>query len=223
MPMYAGEVDCIYIDPPYNTGSEDWRYNDNVNSPMINEWLSENPVGIDDGLRHDKWCAMMWPRLSLLRDLLADEGVIFVSIDSNEFSSLKMIMDEVFGQDNYIGEFVWKSRQNKDNRNENGLSNDHEFVLCYGAPLSGEPRSAADYTNPDNDNRGPWASGNMVGLASKEARPNLHYDLIDPQTGINYGCPRRGWRFEPQTMDRLIEERRTKLWRFRYAINCWPR
>lgn len=211
MPMYAGKVDCIYIDPPYNTGSEDWRYNDNVNSPMIKEWLSENPVGIDDGLRHDKWCAMIWPRLRLLRDLLADEGVIFVSIDSNEFSSLKMIMDEVFGADNYIGEFVWKSRQNKDNRNENGLSNDHEFVLCYGAPLSGEPRSAADYNNPDNDNRGPWASGNMVGLASKEARPNLHYDLIDPQTGINYGCPRRGWRFEPQTMDRLIEERRI-LW-----------
>nr|WP_298931366.1 site-specific DNA-methyltransferase [uncultured Erythrobacter sp.] len=211
LPMYAGKVDCIYIDPPYNTGSEDWRYNDNVNSPMIREWLLENPVGVDDGLRHDKWCAMIWPRLRLLRDLLADEGVIFVSIDSNEFASLKLILDEAFGAHNYIGEFVWKSRQNKDNRNENGLSNDHEFILCYGAPLAGEPRSASDYKNTDNDNRGPWASGNMVGLASKEARPNLHYDLINPQTGINYGCPRRGWRFEPQTMDRLIEERRV-LW-----------
>lgn len=208
LPMYAGKVDCIYIDPPYNTGSEDWRYNDNVNSPMIKEWLSENPIGIDDGLRHDKWCAMMWPRLKLLKELLADDGIIFVSIDSNEFSSLKLIMDDIFGLDNFNGEFVWKSRQNKDNRNESGLSNDHEFVLCYGAPLAGEIRSAADYKNPDNDNRGPWASGNMVGLASKEARPNLHYDLIDPQTGINYGCPRRGWRFEPLTMQRLIEERR---------------
>lgn len=208
LPIYAGKVDCIYIDPPYNTGAEGWRYNDNVNSPMIREWLSENPVGIDDGLRHDKWCAMMWPRIRLLNELLSDDGVIFVSIDSNEFSSLKLMMDEAFGQDNYIGEFVWKSRQNKDNRNENGLSNDHEFVLCYGAPLSGDIRSAADYKNRDDDNRGPWASGNMVGLASKEGRPNLHYDLIDPQTKVNYGCPRRGWRFEPATMDRLIAERR---------------
>jgi adenine-specific DNA-methyltransferase len=211
LPMYAGKIDCIYIDPPYNTGSEDWRYNDNVNSPMIKEWLSENPVGIDDGLRHDKWCAMMWPRLRLLQDLLADEGVMFISIDSNEFSNLKMILNEVFGKENYIGEFIWKSRQNKDNRNENGLSNDHEFIMCYGAPLAGQVRSAADYKNPDNDSRGPWASGNMVGLASKEARPNLHYDLINEQTGINYGCPRRGWRFEPQTMERFIEEERI-LW-----------
>jgi len=208
LPMYAGKVDCIYIDPPYNTGSEDWRYNDNVNSPMIREWLSENPVGIDDSLRHDKWACMMWPRLKLLGEMLSNEGLIFISIDSNELSSLKLMMDEIFGESEYLGEFIWKSRQNKDNRNESGLSNDHEFVLCYGAPLSGEIRSAADYKNPDQDERGPWASGNMVGLASKEARPNLHYDLVNPDTGVNYGCPRRGWRFEPATMDKLIAEQR---------------
>ena len=211
LPTHAGKVDCIFIDPPYNTGNEGWCYNDNVNSPMIKEWLSSNPIVLDDGLRHDKWACMMWPRLKMLHELLADEGVIFISIDSIELHTLKLICDEIFGLANFIGEFVWKSRQNKDNRNENGLSNDHEFILCYGAGLSGEVRSAADYKNPDKDNRGPWASGNMVGLASKESRPNLHYDLINPATGINYGCPRRGWRFEPSTMTKFIGEKRI-LW-----------
>ena len=208
LPTHAGKVDCIFIDPPYNTGNEGWCYNDNVNSPMIKEWLSDNPIGLEDGLRHDKWACMMWPRLKLLHELLADEGVIFIAIDSIELHTLKLICDEVFGLDNFIGEFIWKSRQNKDNRNESGQSNDHEFVLCYGGGLSGEIRSAADYKNRDNDPLGAWASGNMVGLASKDARPNLHYDLIDPVSRQNYGCPRRGWRFEPATMNKFISEGR---------------
>ncbi len=208
MPMYAGKVDLIYIDPPYNTGNKEWSYRDDVNAPMIKEWFEDNPISIEDGLRHDKWCAMMWPRLRLLQELLSPEGQIFISINSIEFSRLKLICDEIFSSDAYIGEFIWKSRNNKDNRNEDGLSNDHEFVLIYGAPLDGELRSATDYSNPDGDNRGPWASANMVGLATKDKRPNLHFDLIDPETGVNYGCPNKGWRFEPATMRRLIEERR---------------
>lgn len=211
LPLYAGKVDCIYIDPPYNTGNKEWAYNDDVNAPMIQEWFNDNPISLDDGLRHDKWCAMMWPRLRLLDELLAPDGLIFISINSVEFSSLKMVCDEIFSIDRYIGEFVWKSRNNKDNRNEDGLSNDHEFILIYGSALDGELRSAADYKNLDGDNRGPWASANMVGLATKEKRPNLHFDLINPETGINYGCPRKGWRFEPATMNRLIQERRI-LW-----------
>ena len=211
LPYYAGKVDCIYIDPPYNTGAKDWSYHDDVNAPMIKEWLMANPISFDDTLRHDKWCAMMWPRLKLLAELLSPEGTIFISINSIEFARLKLICDEIFGQDGYIGEFSWKSRNNKDNRNEDGLSNDHEFVLIYGAPMDGELRSAADYTNPDNDPRGPWASANMVGLASKDKRPNLHYDLINPVTDVNYGCPKQGWRFEQATLDRLIEEKRI-LW-----------
>lgn len=211
LPLYAGKVDCVYIDPPYNTGNKEWAYNDDVNAPMIQEWFNDNPISLEDGLRHDKWCAMMWPRLRLLDELLAPEGLIFISINSVELSSLKLICDEIFGLDRYIGEFIWKSRNNKDNRNEDGLSNDHEFVLVYGSALDGELRSAADYTNPDGDNRGPWASANMVGLATKEKRPNLHFDLINPETGVNYGCPRKGWRFEPATMNRLIQERRI-LW-----------
>ena len=91
LPLYAGKVDCIFIDPPYNTGNENWSYNDNVNSPMMKEWLSSNPVTIEDGLRHDKWCAMMYPRLRLLHELLADNGVLHASIDDNELYDLRLM------------------------------------------------------------------------------------------------------------------------------------
>ena len=82
LPVYAGKVDCVFIDPPYNTGNEGWSYNDNLNSPMI--WLSANPVGVEDGLRHDKWCAMMWPRLRLLYELLSEHGSLWMTLDDNE-------------------------------------------------------------------------------------------------------------------------------------------
>lgn len=91
LPMYAGKVDCIFIDPPYNTGNEGWAYNDNVNSPMIREWLSANPIGLEDGLRHDKWACMMWPRLKLLHELLAQE-VVFGS----RWTIMKFIMPAQF-------------------------------------------------------------------------------------------------------------------------------
>ncbi len=116
---------------------------------------------------HDKWLCMMWPRLHLLKELLADDGVIFVSIDDNEQHHLRMLMDEVFGEDRFLGEFVWKSRQNRDNRNVTGASIDHEYVLCYGASIRGDERKTDQYSNPDNDPRGDWASGNMVGLVSR--------------------------------------------------------
>ena len=212
LPRYAGRVKCIYIDPPYNTGNEGWTYNDNVNSPLMQQWLDENsPVDNEDLERHDKWLCMMWPRLHLLKELLADDGVIFVSIDDNEQHHLRMLMDEVFGDNSFLAEFVWKSRQNRDNRNVTGVSIDHEYVLCYGASLRGDERKAGQYSNPDNDTRGDWASGNMVGLATAEARPNLHFDLIDPLTEVNYGCPSRGWRYDRQRVAELIAENRI-LW-----------
>jgi adenine-specific DNA-methyltransferase len=98
LPMYAGKVDCIFIDPPYNTGNEGWSYNDNVNSPMIKEWLASNPIGIEDGLRHDKWCAMMWPRLRLLYELLSERGTIWVTLDGNEVHRAKLLLDQIFGE-----------------------------------------------------------------------------------------------------------------------------
>src|SRR6266498_3995009 len=94
LPTYAGKIKCIYIDPPYNTGNENWIYNDAVNSPEIHRWLGK-VVGAEaeDLSRHDKWLCMMYPRLSLLREFLAEDGIIFISIDDHEFQSLRMLMD----------------------------------------------------------------------------------------------------------------------------------
>jgi adenine-specific DNA-methyltransferase len=212
LPQYEGKIKCIYIDPPYNTGNEGWVYNDNVNDPKIKKWLGE-VVGKEgeDLSRHDKWLCMMYPRLCLLQKLLADDGVIFVSIDDIEVTYLRLIMDEIFGKTNFIAQLIWKSRQNKDNRNITNVSIDHEYVLCYGLKLRGCHRKTEQYKNPDNDPRGAWTSANMAGLATADARPNLHYDLIDPDTGINYGRPTKGWRYEKNTMSRLIAEKRI-LW-----------
>ncbi len=134
LPEFEGKVNCIYIDPPYNTGNEGWVYNDNVNDPKIKKWLGL-VVGKEgeDLSRHDKWLCMMYPRLKLLHRLLADDGVIFISIDDEAVKYLRLIMDEVFSTSKFIGQFIWKSRQNKDNRTKNGASIDHEYVLCYGS------------------------------------------------------------------------------------------
>ncbi len=209
LPKYEGKIKCIYIDPPYNTGNEGWIYNDNVKDPQIAKWLGE-VVGKegDDLSRHDKWLCMMYPRLRLLQKLLSPDGVIFVSIDDIEVSYLRLVMDEIFGKSKFIAQLIWKSRQNKDNRNITNVSIDHEYVLCYGSKLRGVARKTEQYKNPDNDPRGPWASANMAGLATAEARPNLHYDLINPQTGVNYGRPTKGWRYDRNTMARLIDEDR---------------
>lgn len=212
LPEYEGKVKCIYIDPPYNTGNEGWVYNDNVNDPKIKKWLN-SVVGKEgeDLSRHDKWLCMMYPRLKLLHKLLADDGAIFISIDDIEVSFLKLACDEIFGRNTFLGQLVWKSRQNKDNRNISRISIDHEYILCYGTKLNGLERDKAQFSNPDNDSRGDWVSANMVGLADKKARPNLHYDLINPETNINYGCPKMGWRYDRNTMRQLIEEKRI-LW-----------
>lgn len=105
LPEYEGRVDCIYIDPPYNTGNEKWRYNDNVNDPHILRWLGE-VVGAEgeDFTRHDKWLCMMYPRLVLLRQLLSDKGAIFISIDDNEVSRLRTICDDIFGANCFKGD-----------------------------------------------------------------------------------------------------------------------
>ena len=133
LPHYAGRVKCIYIDPPYNTGNEGWKYNDNVNSPMMQDWLAKNsPVDGEDLERHDKWLCMMWPRLHLLRELLRDDGVIFVSIDDNEVHHLRMMMDEIFGDGNFIASFVWEGTGKNDAR---FVSVGHDYILCYSRNL----------------------------------------------------------------------------------------
>ena len=138
-------------------------------------------------------------------------------MDDHEARNLRLICDEVFGESCFVAQLIWKSRQNKDNRTINGISVDHEYILVYSKHAGmrvfrGADRDENSYKNPDNDPKGPWTSANMVGLATAAARPNLHYDLIDPATGINYGCPDKGWRY-----DRAV-------WGFGWlSINCRTR
>lgn len=107
MPYYVGKIKCIYIDPPYNTGNEGWVYNDKVNSPKIRQWLKQT-VKADDLTRHDKWLCMMYPRLKLMRDLLIDDGAIYVQLDYNEVHYGKALMDEIFGRENFQREIIWR-------------------------------------------------------------------------------------------------------------------
>ncbi len=130
MPYYIGKVKCIYIDPPYNTGNEGWVYNDRVNSPKIKQWLGK-VVGreSEDLTRHDKWLCMMYPRLKLLRDLLADDGSIFISIDDNEQHHLRLLLSEIFSEDNFITEFCWRKTDNQANIGE--IANVKEYIICF--------------------------------------------------------------------------------------------
>jgi adenine-specific DNA-methyltransferase len=127
LPYYHGKVKCIYIDPPYNTGKENWRYNDNVNSPMIQEWLGK-VVDREDLTRHDKWLCMMMPRLKLLREFLCDEGIILMSIDDNEVNHLRILMDEVFGEDNFVALLVWEKGRKNDAKL---FSVGHEYIMVF--------------------------------------------------------------------------------------------
>jgi len=130
LPEYEGKVKCIYIDPPYNTGNEGWKYNDNVNHPKIQKWLGDT-VGKegDDLSRHDKWLCMMYPRLKLLHKLLTEDGIIFISIDDNEYQNLKYMCDEIFSKSNFITNFTWRTDGNFDNQAK--IKINHEYVLCY--------------------------------------------------------------------------------------------
>ena len=131
LPEYEGRVNCIYIDPPYNTGQENWVYNDNVNDPKIQKWLGE-VVGKEgeDLSRHDKWLCMMYPRLQLLRSLLKEDGAIFISIDDNELANLKLLCDEVFGPQNFVGQWHWYKSATPPNLSYK-IKKNLEYVLCY--------------------------------------------------------------------------------------------
>lgn len=169
LPYYGGKVKCIYIDPPYNTGNEGWVYNDNVNSPEIRAWL-DKVVGKEgeDLSRHDKWLCMMYPRLRLLREFLREDGVIFVSLDDNEISSLRCIMDEVFGRKNFVASVIWQKVYSPKNSAKQ-FSEDHDYIVVYalkGADwtpnlLPRTEKQDAAYKNPDDDPRGDWKTSDL--------------------------------------------------------------
>ncbi len=129
LPSFAGRVACVYIDPPYNTGHENWRYNDNVNSPMHQEWL-RRIVDRDDLTRHDKWLCLMMPRLRLLRELLREDGILFVSIDDHEVHRLRMLMDEIFGADRFVATIIWEKVYSP-RMDAAGFSVSHDYILAY--------------------------------------------------------------------------------------------
>lgn len=204
LPLYANTVDCIFIDPPYNTGKENWCYNDNVNSPMIEEWFSDNPIGVDDGLRHDKWCAMMWPRLKLLHELLAESGVIVANIDDNELHHLSNLMNEIFGAQNFLATIAVVSNL-KGNQDQFGFAGCHEYVVVFAKDISSCNISAFEL---DANERLKWQSDDYglfkagAGLkntginAPKNKAPNLYFPIyVSDSDKISFEKPKNinGW------------------------------
>lgn len=213
LPEFDGAINCIYIDPPYNTGNEKWVYNDNVNDPRLLKWLGKI-VGKEgeDMSRHDKWLCMMYPRLKLLHRLLHKNGVILISVDENEYHSLKLVMDEIFGRSSYLGTIAWKTR-NVDNRVKTRLSIDHEQVLVYGkrstAAVNGRVIDRSDFKNHDDDPRGVYTTDPLTGKATAEERENLHYTIVNEATGDVYEPdPSRGWITDRAGYEALLAENR---------------
>jgi adenine-specific DNA-methyltransferase len=214
LPQYEGRVKCIYIDPPYNTGNENWVYNDNVNDPQIKKWLGE-VVGKEgeDLSRHDKWLCMMYPRLKLLEKLLSEDGVIFISIDDREQSNLKAICNEIFNEKNFLAQFVWQKRTSPDMRKR--VSTAHEYIVAYCKNIALVDKSinkvalgeedAKGYKNPDNDPRGPWASSDFT---AQGYRPNQMYEITTPG-GAKYTPPEgRCWKNIESEFKRQVSEGR---------------
>jgi len=201
LPTYAAKIKCIYIDPPYNTGNENWAYNDNVNSPMMQEWLGK-VVDKEDLTRHDKWLCMMMPRLKLLRDLLKEDGVIFVSIDDNEVHHLRMLMDDVFVESNFIANVIWqhsiqpKGYLSKFSVHHNHLIGYQKSVAFTIESLRRTEEHNKNYSNPDDDPHGPWRAGDVRNALY---RKNLIYDLLTP-SGKSIKPPPNGWRWSKETM-----------------------
>jgi adenine-specific DNA-methyltransferase len=167
-----------------------------------------------DGRFHSHWLNMIYPRLLVARQLLREDGVIFVSIDDNEVTHLRKVMDEVFGEECFLGCFLWKRRQQTDSRNLSNVSVDHEFIVAYERTFAlsrflGNSIDETKYKNPDNDPRGPWASIDLSGLATKDQRPNLHYEIFDPITGRSYAPnPDRGWSKSRSVVEGMIHDGR---------------
>ena len=221
LPTYHGKVKCIYIDPPYNTGNEGWAYNDNVNSPMMQDWLG-NVVDRENLTRHDKWCCMMLPRLKLLRELLRDDGAIFVSIDDNEVHRLRCLMDEVFGEDNFVASIVWHKMDSPKNMAIH-FSEDHDFIAVYARnadkwrpnPLPRSDEMVARYKNPDNDSRGPWL---LSDLAARNFYAQGRYSITTPSGKIIKGPPAGSyWRISKEKFHEL--EKDNRIWWGKHGNN----
>lgn len=212
LPNYRGKIKCIYIDPPYNTGNENWVYNDNVNNALMKEWLGK-VVGKDDMTKHDKWLCMIVPRLKLLRELLSEDGAIFISIDDNEMNNLKSIMNEIFGEASFISDIVWKGKGGgADNK---FLMQAHEYLILYSKSkfiVGEEEKSNESFPKYDILKKRNYKTqlARKWGSNSRRIdRPNLYYSLNAPDKSKVYpklpdgsdGC----WRWSKTRMDTAIE------------------
>ncbi len=215
LPNFAGKIKCIYIDPPYNTGNEKWVYNDNVNSPMIKEWLGK-VVNKDDLSRHEKWLCMMMPRLKLLKELLSPDGVIFVSIDDNEFHHLRMLMDEIFGENNFVGTLIWRKKEGG-GQTDSYFVTEHEYIVVYQKSsefkwLDEEIPEEMGAFNKE-DEKGLFKTVKLAkwgNAARKEDRPKMHFPIKAPDGQkvlpiAPDGSPGR-WRVGKKRMEELISK-----------------
>ena len=211
---YKGRVKCIYIDPPYNTGNKDFIYNDKF-------------VDRDHAYRHSMWLEFMYRRLDLAKDLLAENGVIFVSIGEEEYAHLSLLMDQVF-PGMHVGTFVWRRRSGANDEKEWFISADHEYVLCFakkGFSFAGEVKNLSVYTNPDNDPRGDWNNDNLVQGKNYKQRPETFYPLNNPETDIWYAPDADNvWRFSTETRVEKGKKIRTQTMEALIADNrvLWP-
>lgn len=212
LPRYAGKVKCIYIDPPYNTGNEKWTYNDNVNSPEIRKWLGETVGKEGETLdRHDRWLCMMYPRLILLKQFLTDDGVIFISIDDNELHNLRLLMNEIFEERNFIANIIWKKKTNGNNVGH--IPAVHDYIVTYAKNESSlklfevqqsDEYIKSSYSNPDNDSRGPWTTSD---LSANHKGP--YFEITNPVTGEKFFPPKgRYWVFNEEEVNKRIQEGR---------------
>ncbi len=215
---YHGKVKLIYIDPPYNTG-HDFVYRDSFGDSIENyreqAGLSGQSNADTSGRYHSNWCSMMYPRLKLARELLSDDGAIFISIDDNEMKNLMELCDEVFGDSNFKSCIAWQKRYTRSN-NTVDFTTMVEHVLVYAKSSSFVvnllPRTADSdegYTNPDNDPRGPWITSSYVNPARREDRPNLVYKIPAPDGRI-VGHPTNAWKYSQEECEKHIAEGR--LW-----------
>lgn len=213
LPTYAGKVKCVFIDPPYNLGNENWIYNDKVNSPMMQEWLGK-VVDKEDLTRHDKWLCMMMPRLKLISELMRDDGVIFVSIDDTEIHRLRFLMDEIFGEDNFVDTIIWKKRYGGGAK-ERYLVSLHEYILFYAKNLTAldplfvplDPNSIERYykfKDKKYETRGSYRTHPLEATKSMGERKNLVYPIPAPD-GSEIK-PKRQWLWaKERTMKALAE------------------
>lgn len=217
LPQYEGKIKCIYIDPPYNTGNEKWVYNDNVNHPKIKKWLGE-VVGKEgeDLSRHDKWLCMMYPRLKLLNKLLDNQkGVIFISIDDNEYPHLKLICDEIFGSNCFVATIVWQKRYSRENRE--AIGDVHEYILIYAKDkkyfketrnlIEMTEQQAKVYKNPNKDPKGRWRPIPMTAQAG-HATKDQFYPITAPGGKVFYPPEGRCWSIVESTYNELLKEGR---------------